>query len=140
MAATGPPAARTASVQLMPIPEQILAVERKLRAQHERGIYFPITRYGANRPAHEQEVRAAEPYFVKFPIELFGVIPGIGPRPYRRAPRPTETDLPEDIHPPGTKAPARRTTRAQDPSSERQLSADRSTWPGPITRENRLRP
>ncbi|MGO9191547.1 MAG: protein NO VEIN domain-containing protein [Streptosporangiaceae bacterium] len=103
------------SVQLLPILEQIVAVDEALGAQHKGAIYFPITRYGANRPASRQEVRAAEAYFVKFPIELFGVLPGIGSARIDAPLDPVDTDLPEDFHPPGKKAPAGRTTRAQDP-------------------------
>jgi hypothetical protein len=68
-----------------------------------------------NRPADQQEVRAAEAYFVKFPVELFDVIPGIGSARIDAPLDPVETDLPEDFQPPGKKAPAGRTTRAQDP-------------------------
>ena len=68
------------SVQLLPILEQIVAVDQAFVAQHKGTIYSPITRYGANRPANQQQVRAAEAYFVKFPIELFDVIPASGPR------------------------------------------------------------
>jgi hypothetical protein len=103
------------SVELLPILEQIVAVDQALGAQHKGAIYFPITRYGANRPANQQEVRAAEAYFVKFPIELLDVIPGIGAARIDAPLDPIDTDLPEDFHPPGKKAPAGRTTRAQDP-------------------------
>ena len=51
----------------------------------------------------------------KFPVELFDVIPGIGSARIEAPLDPTETDLPEDLQPPGKKAPAGRTTRAQDP-------------------------
>jgi hypothetical protein len=103
------------SVQLLPILEQILAVERALDGQHEGTIYFPITKYGANRPANKQEVRATQAYFAKFPIELFDVIPGIDSARIDTPLDPIDTDLPEDFQRPGKKAPAGRTTRAQDP-------------------------
>lgn len=86
-----------------------------LSAQQKDAIPFPITRYGKDRPANQQEVRAAEAYFVKFPIELFDVIPGIGSARIDAPLDPIDTDLPEDFHPPGKKAPAGRTTRPQDP-------------------------
>jgi hypothetical protein len=63
--------------QLLPILEQIVAVDRALSARHKGRIYFPITRYGAGRPVNRQEVRAVQAYFTKFPVELFDVIPGI---------------------------------------------------------------
>ena len=53
--------------------------------------------YGANRPASQQEVRAAEAYFVKFPIELFDVIPGIGSARIDVPLDPVETEVPEDF-------------------------------------------
>jgi hypothetical protein len=103
------------SVQLLPILDQIVAVDQALGAQHKGTIYFPITRYGANRPANRQEVRAAQAYFVKFPIELFDVIPGIDSARIDALLDPSGTDLPEDYQPQGKKAPEGRTTRAQDP-------------------------
>ncbi len=65
------------SGELLPILDQIVALDEALRAKHGRPVYFPITKYGANRPADQQQVRAAEAYFVKFPVELFDLIPGI---------------------------------------------------------------
>lgn len=103
------------AVQLLPILEQIVAVDQALGARHKGRIYFPITRYGKERPADQQGVRAAEAYFAKFPVELFDVIPGIGSARIDAPLDPVETDLPEDFQPPGKKAPAGRTTRAQDP-------------------------
>ena len=103
------------SIQLLPVLEQIVAVDQALGAQHKGSIYFPITRYGANRPANQQEVRAAQAYFVKFPVQLFDVIPGIGSARIDVPLDLIETDLPEDFQPPGKKAPAGRITRAQDP-------------------------
>jgi hypothetical protein len=102
-------------LQLLPILEQIVAVEHALEARHKSKIYFPITKYGKDRPADQQQVRAAEAYLAKFPVELFDVIPGIGSARIDAPLDPTETDLPEDLQPPGKKAPAGRTTRAQDP-------------------------
>jgi hypothetical protein len=104
------------SVQLLPILDQILAVAQALKAKYKGPIYFPLTRYGTNRPGDKQEVRAAEAYFVKFPVELFEVIPGVGSARIDGPLDPVDTDLPEDFHSPGKKAPAGRTTRAQDPA------------------------
>ena len=101
--------------QLLPILDQVLAVKQALSAQHKGRIYFPITRYGANWPSGQQQVRATEAYFVKFPVELFDVIPGIGSARIDTPLDLTETDSPEDLQPAGKKAPAGRTTRAQDP-------------------------
>lgn len=109
------------SLQLKPILNQIVAVDQALDAQHKGTIYFPLTRYGANRPANQQEVRAAQAYFVKFPRELFGLIAGIGSARIDPPLDPFDTDLPEDFQPPGKKPPAGRTTRAQDPRLSRNV-------------------
>lgn len=101
--------------RLLPILEQILAVEHALEARYKSKIYFPITKYGKNRPVNAQQVRAAEAYLTKFPVELFDVIPGIDSARIDAQLDPVDTDLPEDLQPPGKKAPAGRTTRAQDP-------------------------
>jgi hypothetical protein len=101
--------------QLLPILEQIVAVEHALEARYKSGIYFPITKYGKDRPADQQQVRATEAYLAKFPVELFDVIPGIDSARIDAQLDPIDSDLPEDLHPPGKKAPAGRTTRAQDP-------------------------
>jgi hypothetical protein len=103
------------STQLFPILDQIVAVDKTLEAVHKGRIYFPLTRYGANRPAAQQEVRAAQAYFVKFPVELFDVIPGIDSARLDAPLDPMDADLPEDYQSPGKKAPVGRTTRAQDP-------------------------
>ncbi len=103
------------AVQLLPILDKIVAVDQALGAKHKGTIYFPLTRYGANRPADQQEVRAAQAYFVKFPVQLFDVLPGIESAQIDAPVDPSETDVPEDFQPAGKKAPAGRTTRAQDP-------------------------
>jgi hypothetical protein len=103
------------SGELLPILGRIVALDEALRAKHRRPLYFPITEYGSNRPAGQQQVRAAEAYFVKFPVELFDLIPGIRAARIDAPLDPTDTNLPEDFQPPGKKAPAGRTTRAVDP-------------------------
>jgi hypothetical protein len=103
------------STQLLPILDQIVGVDEQLDAAHPGSIYFPLTRYGKNRPHDQQQVRAVQAYFAKFPAELFGVIPGIDSAQLDAPLNPVDTDLPEDFQPPGKKAPSGRTTRAQDP-------------------------
>jgi hypothetical protein len=103
------------AAQLLPILDQIVAVDQVLGARYKGTIYFPITRYGANRPASRQELRAAQAYFVKFPNELFDVIPGIGSARIDTPLDPSETAVSEDFQLRGRKAPSGRTTRAQDP-------------------------
>jgi hypothetical protein len=104
------------SAQLLPILDQVVAVDDLLSTRHMEPIYFPITRYGANRPKDRQEVRAVQAYFAKFPVELFDVIPGIDAARLDTPLDPAETDIPEDFQPAGRKAPKGRTTRPQDPA------------------------
>jgi hypothetical protein len=103
------------SSQLLPLLDQIIAIDDALGAVHHGTLYFPLTRYGVGRPKHQQEVRAAQAYFVKFPVELFDVLPGIESARFDGRLDPVDVDLPEDYQPPGKKAPPGRTTRAQDP-------------------------
>jgi hypothetical protein len=99
--------------QLRPLLDEIVAVDQELGARHKGTIYFPFTRYGKERPAKDQELRAVQAYFVKFPAELFDVVPGIGAA--QLEPQTVDVmEVPEDYQP-GKKAPAGRTTRAQDP-------------------------
>ena len=103
------------SAQLLPLLGPIVAVDEALSRKHKGTIYFPITRYGVNRPADQQELRAAQAYFVKFPVELFDVIPGIDSARIDGPLNPVDTDLPEDFQAPGKRAPSGRTTQARDP-------------------------
>jgi hypothetical protein len=109
-------AAQVTASELLPVLGQIVAVRAGLAAQYmDGGLYFPITRYGMDRPADKQEVRATEAYLAKFPVELFDVIPGIGSAHIDETLDRVEDDLPEDFQPVGKKAPSGRTTRAVDP-------------------------
>ena len=103
------------SAELLAIIDQIEEVDQRLQDQHKGSIYFPVYRYGSNRPPNKQEVRAAQAYFVKFPVELFEVIPGIASAQLDVPLDPIDADLPEDFQPPGKVAPSGRTTRALDP-------------------------
>jgi hypothetical protein len=107
---------RVTSGQLLLILDRILAIDDFLSTQHKGPIYFPITRYGSDRPTDRQGLRVVQAYFAKFPVELFDVIPGISSARLDVPIYPTETDLPEDFQPPRKKAPTGRTTRAQDPA------------------------
>lgn len=93
--------------ELQPLREILMQTRDLLEAEHG-GSYFPFYVYGGS------QVRAQQAYLVKFPVELFDVIPGIG------AARLDSLDdladgLVEDFQPPKKKAPSGRTTRAQDP-------------------------
>lgn len=103
------------SKQLLPRLADIVAVDLALGARHNGTLYFPLTRYGSNRATAEQEIRAAQAYFVKFPVELFDVIPGIDNARIEGVVVPTDVDIPEDFQPSSKQAPPGRTVRAQDP-------------------------
>jgi hypothetical protein len=113
------------SVQFLPILEEIVDLGQALSAQYKGSIYFPITRYGANRPAGQQQVRAPEAYLVKFPVELFDVIPGIESGRIDAPLDPIDTDLSEDFQPPGKKPPGGAPHAPWTPSCEMPLSARR---------------
>jgi hypothetical protein len=85
-----------------------MAVNEALGKEHGQPTYFPFYRYGGD------QIRTQQAYFVKFPAELFDLIPDIEPA---RLGSDTEddADVPEDFQPPRTVAPRGRTTRAQDP-------------------------
>jgi hypothetical protein len=77
---------------------------RGSRAQH-KDKYFPITRYGRDRPVDEKQARATEACF----------------------------DLPEEFQSPGKKAPPGRITRTVDPKLRAVVNAAHSRSPGTIT-------
>jgi hypothetical protein len=104
-----------ASATLLPLLDEIVAVDDALSAAHKGSIYFPITRYVRTKPTPKTELRAAQAYFVKFPVELFDVIPGISSARIDGVLDPVDVDVPEDYKTPGRKAPKGRTARAQDP-------------------------
>jgi hypothetical protein len=93
---------------LLPLLDQLMDLSRVLEAQHGSPTYFPFYRYGG------MQIRTQQAYFVKFPVELFKLIPGIESA--RLSDLDVEdADVPEDFQPAGKKAPHGRTTRAQDP-------------------------
>lgn len=93
---------------LLPLLDQLMDLSRVLEAQHGSPTYFPFYRYGGT------QIRTQQAYFVKFPVELFKLIPGIESA--RLSDLDVEdADVPEDFQPARKKAPHGRTTRAQDP-------------------------
>lgn len=125
-----------------PLTSELLQVKRdavmdaydELEAKHGKPVYYPFYVYGRT------QLRAQQGYLMKFPVELFDVLPqiaearrtavpgavaGVSPTPgvpverrQRRtsvALRPVEPDDLPDEHVDGPRAPRGRTTRAQDP-------------------------
>lgn len=84
-------------------------LNKALETQHGNPTYFPFYRYGG------RGIRAQQAYFVKFPLELFDIIPGINSAKFDADANTDDIDVPEDFQPARKKAPHGRTTRAQDP-------------------------
>jgi hypothetical protein len=88
----------------------MITLKTDLEEQHGEPVYFPFYRYGGD------QIRTQQAYLVKFPIELFDVIPGISDAKLDAGAYEDEpTEVAEDYQPKGAKAPSGRTTRAQDP-------------------------
>ena len=83
--------------------------KEQLQAEHGKPIYFPFFRYGGS------QIHAQQGYFVKFPIELFDLVPRIGSARLDSALSMDDVDVAEDYQPRRAKAPSGRLTRAQDP-------------------------
>jgi hypothetical protein len=85
-------------------------LNKQLEEHHWQPTYFPFYRYGGNH------IHAAQAYLVKFPVELFDLIPGINSARLDLASMSLDdVDVAEDYQPRGARAPSGRTTRAQDP-------------------------
>jgi hypothetical protein len=94
---------------LLPLLDQLTSLNASLAKKHGEPTYFPFYRYGGS------QVRTQQAYFVKFPVELFELIPEIEPARLGADVEIEIADVPEDFQPPGKQAPPGRTTRAQDP-------------------------
>ncbi|WP_138733089.1 protein NO VEIN domain-containing protein [Modestobacter excelsi] len=94
---------------LLPLLDNLLELSAALAARHGEPTYFPFYRYGGTR------VRTQQAYFVKFPVELFDLIPGIESARRSAEAEVEDADVPEDFQPASKAAPCGRTTRAQDP-------------------------
>lgn len=109
------------AAQLLPLLDEITTVDEALGNLHPGTLYFPFTRYGAERPIESQEIRAAQAYFVKFPVELFDVIPGAAGARIDGAVDPLSVTVAEDFQKPGKWAANGRVTRASDPKLRRAM-------------------
>ena len=95
---------------LLPLLDELMDLDERLANEHRRPTYFPFYRYGG------QQIRTQQAYFVKFPVELFNVIPGIdAARLGMTAASADDAEIAEDFQPRKKRAPSGRTTRAQDP-------------------------
>jgi hypothetical protein len=101
--------------QQPPTPDQIQAlmgrvmeVNETLENEHRKPTYFPFYMYGG------RELRAQQGYLLKFPVELFGVVPNIGDA-SARVDDGTEEALTEDNERQRRTVPRGRVTRVQDP-------------------------
>lgn len=101
------------SSSLLPLLDQLMDLREQLQAEHGKSIYFPFVRHIRDG---ESLIYAPEGYFIKFPVELFDLVPGIGSaRIDTAALSVDDVDIAEDDQPPRAQAPSGRTTRAQDP-------------------------
>ncbi len=94
---------------LLPLLDGLMDLNAALTVKYGEPVYFPFYRYGGT------QIRTQQAYFVKFPIELFDLIPGIESARQGADVEIPDADVPEDYQPAGKKAPAGRTTRVQDP-------------------------
>jgi len=94
---------------LLPLLDQLLDLQASLVEKHGEPVYFPFYRYGGTR------IRTQQAYFVKFPLELFDLIPGIASAMLVAEVGVEDADVVEDTQPTGQKAPPGSTTRVQDP-------------------------
>lgn len=94
---------------LLPLLDQLMDVNKALEAQRGSPIYFPFYRYRG------KQIRTQQAYLVKFPIELFELIPEIDAAKLGAGADIEDTDIPEDFQPARKNAPRGRTTRPQDP-------------------------
>jgi hypothetical protein len=97
-------------VSLLPVLDHLMTLKDGLEAQHGEPIYFPFYRYGGN------QIRTQQAYLVKFPVELFDLVPGIGSARFDAASLSLDdVEVAEDYQPQHAKAPSGRATKAQDP-------------------------
>jgi len=109
------------AVDLLPHLDKIVAIDQRLKKRHRGAVYFPLTRYGAGRAADKQEIRATQAYFVKFPAELFGIIPGIVDARIDGMSVTESVTVAEDFQRPGKKIGRGRVARAADPALRRAI-------------------
>jgi len=98
---------RSTLATLQPLLHQLMELNAALETKHGKPTYFPFYRYA--------QIRTQQAYFVKFPVELFDLIPGIESAKLGTDLEVEDADIPEDFQPVSKNAPHGRTTRVQDP-------------------------
>lgn len=94
--------------ELQGLMDPIVDVASKLEAEHGKPTYFPFYVYGG------RELRAQQGYLVKFPAELFEVLPNLTAAKAPATAR-AEAEIAEESLPPNRSAPRGSVTRVQDP-------------------------
>jgi hypothetical protein len=94
--------------ELQGLKEQVLAVSASLERAHGRPTYFPFYLYG------RRQLRAQQGYLVKFPVELFDVVPNVGAAKVDGEGRDPD-EVPEHNESSKRRVPGGPTTRVQDP-------------------------
>lgn len=89
--------------------DQLMDVNKALADEHGDPTYFPFYRYGGT------QLRTQQAYFVKFPEQLFELIPGIQSARIDSVAYDVDGEVSEDFQPVNTRAPSGHTTRVQDP-------------------------
>lgn len=94
--------------ELQGLIEPVLQLGAALEAEHRKPTYFPFYLYGG------RELRAQQGYLLKFPVELFDVLPRIGTARAEEG-GATDEELPEDNERPRQRVGRGQVTRVQDP-------------------------
>lgn len=92
--------------EIPPLMHSVLELKEGLEHLHGKPIYFPFYLYGG------RELRAQQGYLVKFPLELFDLLPSIGSA---RIEAPSEEEVVEDNERPRRLVRRGQLTRVEDP-------------------------
>lgn len=87
----------------------LLNLRSALEAAYGKPTYFPFYRYGA------AAIRVQQGYLLKFPVELFSILPGLESALLDTASGDDSSEIAEDDQTRKREAPKGRITRAQDP-------------------------
>lgn len=94
--------------ELLQLMQPVLEVGSKLQVAHGKPTYFPFYLYGG------RELRAQQGYLVKFPVELFDVLPRLSAAKLE-ASGDSAQELTEESLQPKQSVPKGKVTRVQDP-------------------------
>lgn len=87
---------------------EVLALRKELEAKVDGSTYFPFYDYGG------REIRTQQGYLVKWPVELFELLPELKPAMVGLTPD-LDDEVSEDARPPKARVPKGKVSRAQDP-------------------------